>query len=140
VRAPTAVAPIRQSRTRPAVAAPLRPSPQWGSTQQASASAGRVLVVCLVRPKGNDVFHATRQPFDPGSPTAGCAPSRWSESYVEELWSPSLAHGSANGQAKADAYRLAHLQRGYAEGLSLSGGASIRSRASQAEHHLGFRR
>ena len=30
VRAPTAVAPIRQSRTRPAVAAPLRPSPQWG--------------------------------------------------------------------------------------------------------------
>jgi hypothetical protein len=29
--------------------------------------------VCLARPSPNDVFHATRLPFDPGSPSAGCA-------------------------------------------------------------------
>ena len=36
---------------------------------------------------------------------------RRSLSYVEELWSPGLAHGIVNSQAKADAYRLAHFQR-----------------------------
>ena len=38
--------------------------------RQPSAS---VVVLCHVRPKPNDVFYATRLPFDPGSPTAGCA-------------------------------------------------------------------
>ena len=49
----------------------------------ASVVVGR----CLVRPEPNDVFQASRQPFDPGSSTAGCA-SHASSSYVEGLWSP----------------------------------------------------
>ena len=49
-------------------------------------------------------------------------------SYVEELWSPSLARSRENAQAKAHAYSQRYFQRDDAEGLSLSGGASIRSR------------
>src|ERR687897_266443 len=47
-------------------------------------------VLCLVRPKANDVFCATRQPFDPGSSSDGCAADTRT-SYAEGLWSPSLA-------------------------------------------------
>jgi hypothetical protein len=39
----------------------------------------------------NDVVHATRLPFDPGSPSTGCVHPERSTSYVEELWSPILA-------------------------------------------------
>jgi hypothetical protein len=45
---------------------------------------------------------------------------------------PEPRAGRRNVQAKADAYRLAQLQRAYAEGLSLSGGASIRSSPSSS--------
>ncbi len=72
-------------------ASPSIPLSDGRSTQQASATCravGRVL--CLVRPKPNDVFYATRLPFDPGSPTAGCARAQWSTSYMEELWSRNL--------------------------------------------------
>jgi hypothetical protein len=44
----------------------------------------------------NDLVHATRLPFDPGSPRTA--------SYVEERWSPALVRLSRNRQAKADAY------------------------------------
>ena len=69
-----------------------RPSPQ--------ARAALFSVTFGLKP--NDVFQATRQPFDPGSPTSRCAWRR-SPSYVEELWSPSLAHCSEKAQAKAHA-------------------------------------
>ncbi len=88
---------------------------------------GRVL--SLVLPKSNDVFYATRLPFVPGSPTAGRAHSRRSPSCVEGLWSPSLRGGVGKEQAKADAYCQRVFPARSTEGLSLSGGASIRSRA-----------
>jgi hypothetical protein len=70
--------------------------------------------------------------------TTGCAAPMRSLSCVEELWSP-MPHASAEkAQAKAQLYLQALFSSANAEGLSLSGGASIRSRASQAEHHLSF--
>src|SRR3954447_20935034 len=67
-------------------------------------TVGHGRVLCHVRPKPNDVFYATRLPFDPGSPTIGRACSRRSTSYVEGLWSPSLGGAVGKEQAKANAY------------------------------------
>jgi hypothetical protein len=58
---------------------------------------------CHAGQRPSDVFHATRLPFDPGSPAAGCARPRRSSSCVEELWSPSLTRPPGNSQAKANA-------------------------------------
>jgi hypothetical protein len=52
-------------------------------------------------------------------------------SYVEELWSPSLACSPKKEQAKANAYQPALFLGANVEGLSLSGGASIRASAFQ---------
>src|ERR687888_2321546 len=52
----------------------------------------------------------------------------YSASYVEELWSPSLVRSPEKEQAKAHAYSPALFQAPSAEGLSLSGGASIQTR------------
>ena len=52
----------------------VHPPTDGRSTQQAStARVGHGRVLCLVRPRPNDVFHATRLPFGPGSPATGCA-------------------------------------------------------------------
>ena len=76
----------------------------------------------------NDVFYAARLLFDPGSPHAA--------SYVEEHWSPALLRFPANRQAKAELNSaLNYLARKARRNLSLSGGASIAIRASQAGHH-----
>jgi hypothetical protein len=94
--------------------------------------------VCLARPKPNDVVQATRLPFDPGSPSAGCAAAR-SASYVEEFWSPSLralwkirrlkrTHNSSD-LFQCRALRVFLSQAGPRFGLALL----------QAEHHLWFR-
>src|SRR4051812_31142467 len=82
-----------------------------------------------------DVFQASRLPFDPGSPLACCALLARASSYVEECWSPSLA-APEKLQAKAHANSRSQFRARSAEGLSLSGGASIRTYFSQAGHHL----
>ena len=64
------------------------------------------------------VFHATRLPFDPGS--------RICTSYVEELWSRVLYVIRKNGRTKSPlCMQWLFPARERAEGLSLSGGASI---------------
>jgi hypothetical protein len=82
-------------------AAPLRPRPKTGVDavgdyllDQATA------VVCLVGPRPNDVFHATRLPFDPGSPIAGCAHPARSASSVEGCWSPRLVRFRKKSELK----------------------------------------
>ena len=60
----------------------------------------------------SDVFHATRLPFDPGSPAGGCARSQRQSSYVEELWSPMLSTSPKNSQAKAHANAVRAFQAG----------------------------
>ena len=77
------------------------------------------------RPEPNDVFHASRLPFDPGS-TVLCGRT---SSYVEEFWSPVPAHPLKMRMLKLTLIRPLHFQRAAAENLSLSGGASIRFRA-----------
>jgi hypothetical protein len=54
-----------------------------------------------------------------------CACAPWSPSYVEELWSPSLMAALGKPQAKANANCQRVFPPRNAEGLSLSGGASI---------------
>ena len=89
---------------------------------------------CLVRPNPNDVVYATRLPFDPGSSDDGCANRSRRTSYVEGLWSPSLAIADEL-RAKAHAisrvpfiaqWRVFLSQAGPRFGLELV----------QAEHHL----
>ena len=73
-------------------AAPLRPRPKRGVDAVGDYLPGQAaLVVCLLRPKPNDVFHATRLAFDPGSPIGVCARPSRSASSVEGFWSPRLA-------------------------------------------------
>ena len=50
------------------------------------------LVVCHAGASPGDVFHASRLPFDPGSPTTRGTTPRRLLSYVEGLWSPRLEH------------------------------------------------
>jgi hypothetical protein len=56
----------------------------------------------------------------------------WTTSYVEELWSPSLAHIAGNRQAKAGAKYQHPFLSPCGRSLSPSGGASIRSRPSSS--------
>jgi hypothetical protein len=134
-RSERGVLPVRRSRS----ASPLRPSPvpDGRSTQQASATCralGRVL--CHVPPKLNDVFYATRLPFDPGSPTTGCARAQWSPSYVEEFWSPSsrIAFGKEHAKAKANCQRVFPARN--AEVFLSQAGPRFDLKLVQAEHHL----
>jgi hypothetical protein len=56
----------------------------------------------------NDVVQATRQPFDPGSSGGGCAADR-KTSYVEGLWSPSLASRVEIPRLKQALYNQAYF-------------------------------
>jgi hypothetical protein len=87
--------------------------------------------VCLARPKPNDVFHASRLPFDPGSPSAGCAAGA-ADVLRGGVLEPEPRSSAGKSQAKADAAFQRSFPAPSAEGLSLSGGASIRSSASSS--------
>jgi hypothetical protein len=65
----------------------------------------------------------------------GCARPR-DDVVVEGLWSPSLARSPKMRMQKQTPMHVCNFQRRAPRSLSLSGGASIRSGASQAEHHL----
>jgi hypothetical protein len=81
----------------------------------------RSVVLCLARPEPNDVFHATRLPFDPGSTT------RWSRasSYVEELWSPISSACRLEKRTLKPMLIPLDFSAHSCRDLSLSGGASI---------------
>jgi hypothetical protein len=64
---------------------------------------------------------------------------RWT-SYVEGLWSPSLAQALLNSQAKADAYRLTHFYARTPRVFLSQAGPQFGLVLLQAEHHLGIRR
>src|SRR5438132_12028983 len=87
---------------------------------------GRVL--CLVRRRRTMFSMPLAYPSTlDHRPQVAHTPQR-SPSYVEELWSPYLACCSGKEQAKADAYHPRVFPADNTEALSLSGGASIRSR------------
>jgi hypothetical protein len=77
----------------------------------------------------DDVVYATRLPFDPGSPAVAFASRVRTASYVEGFWSPSLVRSDENGRLKQTLIAQRPFSARSTEGLSLSGGASIRSRA-----------
>src|SRR5262245_58273332 len=66
------------------------------------------------------------------------ARSRRQSSYVEELWSPTLEPFPSCKHAHANRISACGISRENAQGLSLSSGASIRTRFSQAGHHLSW--
>jgi hypothetical protein len=78
--------------------------PLGRSTQQAGSGCRRPSGLHVTRGRlPSDVVHATRLPFDPGSPTADAQIRKRSPSYVEGRWSPSSAVVRGKRQAKADA-------------------------------------
>lgn len=90
------VLPVRRSRNEERSDA-LRPPRRTRSTQRRGA---RVLELCHVRPKPNDVVQATRLPFDPGSPRYDVLRGGALE--------PDARAVSVNVQAKAAAYSAAN--------------------------------
>jgi hypothetical protein len=81
--------------------------------------------LCLARHEPNDVFQASRLPFDPGSTvhTTERRPT-W-----RSFGARSLARRLEMRRLKLTLIRPVDFQHTAAENLSLSGGASIRSRA-----------
>ena len=73
----------------------------------------------------NDVFQAARLPFGPGSPIPVSGPA----SFVEGLWSPITGRLPEKSELKHTHYFLRHFRRQAPSDLSLSGGASIRTRS-----------
>ena len=113
----------RFRESRPADAVPLRPSParEIDAVGAGASAWGRVLMSrSAVSP--NDVVHATRLPFDPGSPTVDCADPQRSPSYVEGRWSPSSGHAFGKRQAKADANCQRSFRRATLRSFSLRRG------------------
>ena len=113
-----------RSGTRSRTSAPLRPSPNaFGrSTQQAGTTLSAMVASSVsFRPEPNDVFYATRLPFDPGSPIAGRACSRRSTSYVEELWSPIRIRGLEKSKLKQTLFHERSFQRTLSGFLSQAG-------------------
>jgi hypothetical protein len=129
---------------------PVRRSRSGGPRRPPSSSAGEAEVdaaalpsprrtSCLARRAPSDVVHATRLPFDPGSPAAGCAARGGRRPSWRGVGARASGRRAKNRTLKQT--RIASVDfRRTCEGLSLSGGASIRSRLCQAEHHLVERR
>jgi hypothetical protein len=141
-RSERGVLPARRSRSGGHLVAEAPAKPRLSvhlRTPEIDAVGDRFVHVSAGK-KPTDVFQATRQPFDPGSPIAGCACPLRSSSYVEELWSPPLAPWSEKTQAKADAIVRALFHAASAERLSLSGGASIPSMNVSSWASPSFRR
>jgi len=119
---PTRIATVQGEPGR-ADAVPLRPSParEIDAVGAGASAWGRVLMsrsaVCP-----NDVVHATRLPFDPGSPTVDCADPQRSPSYVEGRWSPSSGHACGKRQAKANANCQRYFRRATLRSFSLRRG------------------
>ena len=102
-RSERGVLPVRRSRSaaatarRPAAdkAAPLRPSPgAYGrSTQQAGDLVRASLLSFSVSSARKRTMFSMPLAYSStlDRPATGCACARWSPSYVEELWSPSLS-------------------------------------------------
>lgn len=121
-RSERGVLPVRRSRNE-AARAPLRPA-LLSSTQRRRGVLPAMSRSATLRP--NVVFHATRLPFDPGSPSARARLAAGGVLRGGAL-EPEPRHDPDNSQAKADTLLQRDLCRRAREGLSLSGGASIRS-------------
>jgi hypothetical protein len=86
---------------------------------------------CHARLMPSAVFHATRLPFDPGSPAAGCAAGE-RPSYVEELWSPSLGRLAENRRQKLTLLRERDFQRDAPRVFLSQAGPRFRSSVSSS--------
>ncbi len=90
---------------RPTASSPLRPSPEAGDRRSRRARPGRPgRALCLVGSTPRTMLSmplANPSTLDRRPPVAH---RRRSSSYVEELWSPSLAQHTRNFQAKAHLY------------------------------------
>ena len=83
----------------------------------------------------SDVFHATRQPFDPGSRRHGCAAGDGT-SYVEGLWSPSLTRTLKMCRRKQTLIAERHCSACAPRVFLSQAGPRFDLVLLQAEHHL----
>src|SRR5262249_34060553 len=116
---------------------PLRPRPKKGRRRSRRLPPGQAaLVVCLARPRPNDVFHATRLPFDPGSSITGCA----RRCDRRPSWRGFGARGSRDFGKKNKLKRTLLLKRSFRRRhratFSLRRGLDSVADPSQAAHHL----
>ena len=108
---------------------PLRPAPGEGGRRKGTLAL-RSSVSCRA-----SYVHATRLPFDPGSPTAYVHARGTTSSWRGFGARDSRRYGEMCRQKQVLMHdAISGVER--LSSLSLSGGASIRSRAFQAEHHL----
>jgi hypothetical protein len=131
--APADSCPCEQVRRR-------RPSvhlPAWGDRRSGRLPRRRAVIAShvLVRLTPNDVVYATRLPFDPGSFGDGCACRDRRASYVEGLWSPSLAIGRLNCTLKLTLYSVCNSNALRRVFLSQAG-PRFGLEPVQAGHHL----
>src|SRR5437764_3131500 len=99
----------------------------WRSTQQRdSRLQGDSLFLCHARPMPpNDVFQATRLPFDPGSPTAVRARARGGHRPTWRGFGARFPTALQINRTLKPTLLYCALLRAERRDLSLSGGASI---------------
>src|SRR5262249_34286307 len=121
-----------------------RASPSIPRSEEIDAAGERRLSAMVASsvssgPRPNDVFYATRPPFDPGSPAAGCAHSQRSTFYVEGFWSPTSGPDLENSTLKHTLIASAYFQRRALRVFLSRTGPRFDLELVQAEHHLWFR-
>jgi hypothetical protein len=127
-------------------AAPLRPSPtRWEIDAAGGRNPGErtrlAMVASSVSPgRSRTMFSmplAYPSTLDHRSPLAHDL--RWSTSYVEGRWSPSLGAVSGKAQAKANAIASVHFRCTTPKVFLSQAGPRFDLELVQAEHHLCFR-
>ena len=114
---------------------PLRASVQL---RRPKLDANAKAVLWHVQLAPHDVFHATRLPFDPGSPIRGCA-ARGVGVFVEEFWSPGLCAFCEIAMLKPTHDFSALSQAGAQRAFLSQAGPRFELELVQAEHHLPVR-
>jgi hypothetical protein len=134
-RSERGVLPVRRSRNGPRLS--VHPH-AWRSTQQAGAGFRRVLWV--VRLTANDVVHATRLLFDPGSPIVVCAHPQQSRPTWRSFGARASWLSVEMGMLKRTLIASVHFQHSTPRVFLSQAGPRFDLELVQAEHHLRFRR
>ena len=126
-RSERGVLPVRRSRK----GRRLHPCPRAGTSMQRQTSSVS-LASCVSLDQAERCCPSHSPTLRPWITDRRMRYPGWTTSYVEELWSPSLAHVAGNRQAKAGAKYQHPFLSPCGRSLSPSGGASIRSRPSSS--------
>ena len=130
-RSERGVLPVRRPRSEPECDSPSVPRSELGCRRRRrSEPPCSHPACCHARITANDVVHATRLPFDPGSRATQLRDCGVGERPTWRSFGARRSCSSMeNRRLKPTRYYASHFPARRAEDLSLSGGASSRSRA-----------